>query len=243
MNLIPSRCIMMALGIAALSHGLMFAFARPLYRTSSAVAVPVPPRTRYTIETEAMDDATASGRLLNSPVLFSLPSEVGFSSGLAANDVQTRKTFIQPQLRSEQFLQIASPSRGKEQALQADELMISAAARRPIIPEQGTGVVRTFPTSRRVMLEPALRARLMGGIVLPSELNREVEQPWQVTASLSISDQGAVDHVFIEKPLVPSRLNEQVLRLLYGLRFRPGRTATGTIEIYSPEARNEGDRP
>lgn len=234
---------MMALGIAILSHGLMFAFTRPLYRTSSAFAVTVPPLTRYNIETEALDDATANGRLLNSPVLFSLPSEAGFSSGLAANDVQTRKTFTQAQLRSEQFLQLGSPLRRKDQALQAEELMISAAARRPILPEKGPDVVRTFPASRRVMLDPALRERLMGGIVLPAELNREVEQPWQVTASLSISDQGAVDHVFIEKPLVPASLNRQVLRLLYGLRFRPGEGTIGTIEICSPEARNEGDRP
>ena len=47
--------------------------------------------------------------------------------------------------------------------------------------------------------------------------------------------------MFLEQPLESAPLNQQVLQLLYGLRFKPGAgSVEGSIEIYSPEKTTVG---
>ena len=90
--------------------------------------------------------------------------------------------------------------------------------------------------ARRVNLTAELKERLQGGVVLPPVLNKTGSSPWEIHASVSVSEQGTVKHVFLDQPLDVEGLNQPLLQLLYGLRFKPGEAVEGSIEIYSPEA-------
>ena len=66
---------------------------------------------------------------------------------------------------------------------------------------------------------------------------------WEVRADITVSSEGVVEHVFLEQPLETAALNQSILRLLHGLRFKPGdNTMVGHIEVYSPgTGSGEGD--
>ena len=91
-------------------------------------------------------------------------------------------------------------------------------------------------STRRIYVAPELKKRMLGGIVFPPELNKKAEKAWELHASVSISKQGVVKHVFLDRPMESAKLNTDLLRLLSGLRFKPGaKSVDGRIEIYSPE--------
>ena len=103
------------------------------------------------------------------------------------------------------------------------------------MPEVVVDAAPSRTTGTRVVLAPELKTRLVGGIVLPPELNGSVETPWEVHASVSVSEQGSVSHILLEQPLESPERNQQVLRLLYSLRFKAGDPVESGIDIYSPE--------
>lgn len=236
----PRRGIMLAVGTAVAMHLLLFAVALPS-NSRRMKAVQIPPVTHYTMQ--SVDENTDEGmvRMIKSPVLFALPTDVGFSRELLENDVQTSKTLLQQFTHSEAFLTLNPDAGNAADQLHPGTLMISSAARSLGLPVEWTAGEAPVTTPQRVSLDPDLRERLVGGIILPPELNQTAEHPWSVRASLDISEQGSVDHVFLDRPLESASLNQQVLRLLYGLRFKPGDATTGSIEIYSPEADGEGE--
>ena len=231
--------MLFSIGAALLLHLLLFVMAKPS-RSLGMRLDSMPPVTRYAMQGSAADADAASVRMVKSPVVFSLPTEMGFSRELVEHDVQTRKTFMQQQLRTEHFLNVTPAIRNLEDRLLPERLMISMADRGPLLPEPSIRRARIFVPARRVTFSPGLQKRIMGGIVLPPELNKAVDKPWMVRATVDISEQGAVEHLFLDHPLDPPALNHQVLRVLYGLRFKPGRAEQGSIEIYSPEASPSG---
>ena len=148
--------------------------------------------------------------------------------------MRTKLSFLQP-VTTEQFLEIESGPQYSGEQLVPLELRISDREKGPPLP---IGAVDREParmTATRVVLPPELKTRLVGGIVLPPELNGAVETPWEVHASISISEQGAVRHILLEQPLESPERNQQVLRLLYSLRFKAGEPLESAIDIYSPE--------
>ena len=240
---VPSRGSAVALGTAVLMHGLLFLAVLPSDGWTLRSA-PVPPVTRYAA-LSAVDEADANiVRVIKSPVVFALPSATGFSQALADNDVQTRKTFLQPQVRSEHFLEVIPAEMDVEYHLDPHELMISAGSREPQLPAVGSTGPKPNAAPKRVTLSQQLRGRLVGGIILPPDLNKAVEKPWLVHATLGISEQGAVEQVLLDQPLESPALNQQVIRVLSGLRFKPGPATYGSVEIYSPEATgDQGSAP
>ncbi|MDH3346060.1 MAG: hypothetical protein OEL75_02635, partial [Kiritimatiellaceae bacterium] len=122
-------------------------------------------------------------------------------------------------------------------------LMLTATDRTgPRHPGEGLKTEVERPFARRVYVAPELKERLEGGIVLPPELNMESDTAWEARAAISISGDGLVKHVFLDQPLESTELNQQVLRLLYGLHFKVGELPVeGRIEIYSPESSSGGD--
>lgn len=233
MSLAPTRGLVLAFAIAAGMHLMLFVLAQPSVGRGQPVAL-VPPVTRYGDSTVAEGDSD-NVRMIESPVLFSLPSPLGFSRELMDHDVVTRKSFMQQQVHSEQFLDVSPSAQNAVERIQPGELMVAATSRDPLLPVPGAIESAPFPPARRVTMSWGLRDRLIGGIVLPPGLNKIFEKPWAVHASASISEQGQVVHVFLDQPLEPASLNQEVLRLLYGLRFKPGKAVDGTIDIYSPE--------
>ncbi len=240
MTLLPTRDFWMAVGLGLLMHSLLFVAAKP---SNGAARSPdwKPPRTDYAFM-NGMDDVDAVAvRTVNSPVLFSLPLDVGFSGELQHHDVQNQKVFSPLPVQAEHFLDIDSVSAQAVGRLRSDDLMISARVRPPRLPDDAAAAEQSQIQTRRVMLPPDIRNRLIGSIVLPPALNQPSETPWTARASVSISEQGVVEHVFLEQPLESSVMNQQVLQLIYSLRFKAGIAAESIVEIYSPEAdKNRG---
>jgi len=166
---------------------------------------------------------------------------MGFSRDLLESDLRTKLTFTQ-RAESDNFLEVGDSAHAGDARLVPQELMLTTGENAgPRLPEATFQTLEKRRTGRRVHIAPELKARLVGGVVLPPELNQETETAWQVRADVSISGQGVVRHVFLDQPLESAPLNQQVLQLLYGLRFKPGAgPVEGYIEIYSPEKTPDG---
>ncbi len=232
MTFAPDRPIAVAAGIACALHLLLFVALRPS-NGREAPAVAAAPATRYLARTS--DEV----RTVWSPAVFSLPSRMSFSRQYLSQEIESPR-FRLPLPAFDSFVEVdpAAPSGGD--ALLSGELMLSAKDSRLGLPPDASGPAGKRSAARRVYLVPKLKARLTGGIVLPPELNHEVAAPWSVRASLGISEQGGVSHVFLDQPLESAALNQQVLKLLYGLRFKAGDAVEGSVEIYSPESVGKG---
>ena len=234
----PGMGWVMATGMALSLHLLLFVAVEPS-RGNAADRPAPPPRTRYLPSSSGETaDLESDVRTVRSPVVFSLPSAMGFTQELLNNDVRTKLSFLQP-VKTEHFLEGETGPQYAGEWLSPLELMISSRKKRPSLP---VVVVDSEPlrmAATRVVLAPELKSRLVGGIVLPPELNGSVERPWEVHASISVSEQGAVRHILLKKPLESPERNQQVLRLLYSLRFKAGEPIESSIDIYSPETDGE----
>jgi len=234
-TLAPSRGMLLASAVALLMHLLLFAVARPSEGLERQQVLVVP-KTFYGEQSPRQNETGDMVRRVKSPVIFSLPSPMGFSRSLTENDVQTRKMFMQQPIRSEHFLETEAYTQNPADRIQPERLMVSAAHRDPGLPVAEVSESTSFPSFRRVTMSPILRERLIGGIVLPAEMNKTFDKPWTVHAWISISDQGAVEHVFLDQPIEPASLNQEIIHLLFSLRFKPGRAINGDIDVFSPES-------
>ncbi|MEE9368234.1 MAG: hypothetical protein V3V05_05145 [Pontiella sp.] len=236
MTLVPTRELFVPAGLAVIMHLLLFAAFQPKIGRDLGGLL-VPPNTSYI--GPSVSDFSMSGnevRTIQSPVIFSLPSNMGFSRELTDQDVRTRLTFSK-QVETERFLDVDSAIQEADAQLQSQELMLTAGP--PSAPGLPTDIyqpVENRTAARRVNLAPELKERLLGGVVLSVELNQQTSSSWEIRASVSVSEQGMVKHVFLDQPLESVALNQQVLQLLYGLRFKAGEAVEGSVEIYSPEA-------
>ncbi len=230
----------MAVGIAVVMHLLLFVAAGPTENGSMPEMASVQPYTHYSLPAKDGDMDEAVIRAVESPVVFSLPSALGFSREMLGCEVHTSKSFQQP-VRNEQFLDVEPSVRGLNKTPDFSQLMVTAVDRTPKPPALTVGVERPFPASSRVMIPPELENRLVGELVLPAEMNRPAETPWLVHASISISKEGMVTHVLFDQPLEPESLNNLALRWFYRLRFTAGAALESSIEIYSPESHEDGD--
>ncbi len=224
----------MATGAALSLHLLLFVAVEPS-RGNTADRQASPPRTRYfpALSGDA-GNAELEARMVRSPVVFSLPTAMGFTQELLNNDVRTKLSFLQP-VKTEHFLDVEAGPQYSGEWLAPVEFMISSRVNEPALPIVVMEVEPPRMVATRVVLAPELKSRLVGGIVLPPELNGSAEAPWEVHASISISEQGAVRHILLDQPLESSERNQQVLRLLYSLRFKAGEPIESGIDIYSPE--------
>ncbi|MEI6892501.1 MAG: hypothetical protein V5783_10055 [Pontiella sp.] len=232
--LTPPRGVFAAVFLAVLLHAILFVLVRPA--TSAGLAgTPIAPNTSYLAGTGLpfpMDETDM--RVLASPVLLSLPSSLGFSRELMQQKFLTL-TFIQS-MESERFLS-AELGIG-DGVLDSQMLMLSSKASRTLgLPHNIFQTAEKRPAARRVTLAPELKERMVGGVVLPPELNHEVSKAWGIRAQISVGERGTVRHVFLEKPLEPAAMNIHIIRLLYGLKFNPGEPLDGMVEIYSPESK------
>lgn len=236
MTVAPDRVAMTASACAVAAHLVLFVGVRPS-NNGAGMGRAVVPKTLYLSQaSEGSSMAGGDVRTVQSPVIFSLPSDMGFSRAHLQQPVQTPRFLLQPP-RPDSFLEVDLAAQDGRESLSLNELMLTAGeGAAPGLPADVFPLVEKRPAARRVHLAPELRERLVGGIVLPTELNRAVAAPWEVHATISVSGQGNVEHVFLDQPLDAPTLNRQVLRLLYGLQFQAGGRVEGGIEIYSPDA-------
>lgn len=230
-----SMAVPAAVAAAAVFHAVFFLLLEPLPGAVSAGGAPAVPKTYYMTSGGADSSMSARQvRTIASPVLFALPSDVGFSRELNKQRIETLR-FIPKPAEPERYLAVdAVPNKT---ALDPQALMLTAllAAQGPAVPQDVYGAEHDRPSARRVLLAPELRERIVGGVILPPELNQETEKAWEVSAQLHVAADGFVEHVFIDRPLESQPLNMEILKLLYGLQFNPGSPLDGMVEIYSPE--------
>jgi hypothetical protein len=238
------RFFLLAAALAVALHLLLFLAVRPASGDGLS-GRPVPPKTHYLAGTMPdQQGRKADARILWSPVLFSLPSTMGFSRGLLEEKLSTRLTFRQPN-DTERFLEVDTALRGYGPQIDPDELLLTASGwRYPGPPQPEPPPHGAAPAPRRVYMDSELRERLVGGIVLPPELNQPAQESWEIRAEISISEEGDVRHIFLERPLESPEMNGYVIRLLHGLRFSSSREpAEGRVEIYSAAAVVEEEAP
>lgn len=223
----------MAIGLAAGLHAVLFLPVRPLVDPEGGIRMEVPV-THYLAGGHAAFPMSGPGvRTVSSPVLFSLPSSMGFSRGFLGERIQTPR-FDPGSGKPERFLDAPGMRRGN--GLNSSDLMLTTRiGSEPGIPDDVYSAAADKPAGRRVSIAPELKSRVVGGVVLPAELNQEVAKPWAVRAEVSISEQGVVQHVFLEEPLDSAPLNQSILKMLHGLNFSAGEQVEGIVEIYSPE--------
>lgn len=230
------RIFGLAVCLAMTMHLLLFIAIRPASGDGLTGAL-VPPRTHYLARSSGPVSTKGSDvRTVWSPILFSLPSELGFSRELLREKLSTRLTFRQPS-ETESFLSIDPALRNVGTGTPLRKLMITSGgdAASRTLPTPAFQLPGTRPAPSRVYVTPELKERLVGGIVLPPELNKTGDEAWGIRADIIVSGEGGVQHVFLERPLEAVPLNQAIIRLLHGLRFKPdGRPVEGRIEIYSP---------
>jgi len=232
------RTVLYAVGAALALHGLFFILFRAAPQ-SYTQDHPAPPSTGYLFSPAAPSGADA--RLVWSPVLFSFPSKMGFSRELLQKKLHTRLSFEQEK-ETESFLVAENGLAMEKEAVSADQLLLATAQRSvPPLPASPVELAGSTPAPRRVYMAPELKSRLQGGVELPANLNKAGATAWQARADVTVSEEGAVRHVFLETPLQPPELNQAVLQTLYRLKFTPAPWPMhGRVEIYSPEAPANG---
>lgn len=230
----PSKGFFLVVLIAVGFHAALFFTVQPRQGDVLAGGMPVPPRTFFmTMGGEDLPMAGTPVRTIISPVLFSLPSSIGFSRVLYDQKIQTPRFTPNPGA-PEKFLEAHPVSPGMK--IEPKKLMLtSIMAGAPNVPDYIYGADIQRPSSRRVTLAPVLKERLVGGIVLSPALNQDVASAWEVSAQLRVSHEGIVEQVFVNNPLESPELNMEILKLLYGLQFNAGEPVDGVVEIYSPE--------
>ena len=229
-----NRVVWVAGGIAVGAYLLLFSVRPVACERSPSLTRRLAPQSRYRCCSDQDIPAGAERvRVLNSPVLFSLPSSMGFSGLVGEYDVETRTSFKQ-QVHSDDFAD-AVPSGFpicKECGLES--LLLWEGGRRLALPQMDQTDFTEIPVVRRVFMEDQLRNRLIEALVLPDALNAGGDEEWTVRAMLHITSEGFVEHVFLEQPLAVADLNEAVLRFFYNLRFKAGAELDTSVEIFSP---------
>ena len=207
------KVILPAVSVAVMMHLLLFAAMTPKSNVRLS-GIPVSPKTSYMMggfmDADQVDLNVWS---LRSPLVFSLPSEMGFSRELNAHDVQTKLTFSQ-EVITEHFLESDDSALQDEGGLESQELLLtSSSVSAPGLPSDVYVSAEKRASARRVYLTPALRERLAGGVVLPAELNQQVDTPWKARARITISEGGVVQHILLDKPLESASLNLSLIHI------------------------------
>ena len=230
------RALELAAALAVILHLALFVAVRPS-PAKGLSGVPSPPDTYYLAKAgNLLTGNEIDARQVWSPLLFSLPSEKGFSNESLSKTPHSPAFDLSPSGLGH-FLELDVPTRTTGAQVLPKTFMLTAVEKlAPQLPASEFRPEGKLLSARRVYVAPELKERLVGGIILPPELNQEVDEAWEVHASISISEEGEVRHVFLDQPLEPPQLNSQVQRLLRSLRFKPGISSVdGRIEIYSPE--------
>lgn len=242
----PAFPVVGAIGIALLFHLLLFV---SMQLTEPAEQTPFverlsPPTTFYaSASTMPISSSGYDVRSVWSPVLFALPTKMGFSSELRRQNLGIQLSEPE-QVKAEKFLDAVLPAHPADTPVDFSRPPLVQPRRNgPALPPvKSRGA--TFPEPQRIHLASGLAARLAGEITLPPSLQKGSEQPWQVDAEIHVSESGLVEHAFLRMRADSVELNDQVLRFIYGLRFSPAQSATdGDITISSLKAKPEGGKP
>lgn len=165
----------------------------------------------------------SDARLLWSPVLFSLPSPVGFSKPLTP---QGSLMIVTEEMYSEPGIML------QESLLSGRGLRVAAPDSLDLEVQQLLGR-RESPRSTQLFRQPELEAargisinmsaELEGRSIANTKLDPDMlprfEQPWQVVAHISFAAEGWPQFVILESTTQNQELDRALIRWLHGWRF------------------------
>lgn len=222
--------IKLAVGIACVLHLMLFFFPTgPEARMGHQAHTP--PTTSLLVQSEGT--ATRIPELY-SPLLFSFPSDVGFSHVLD-EEVDASPLHFSVSTHSAHYLQVNAIANA-EPVVYPDKLKtgVFVPAGKPRLSAPALAEAIHMP-SDRVSFSAALQERVTQRTPLPDVLNQPVDEIWKVAAEVMVSPRGAVEHVLLEQPLESAAMNQAALQWLYGLKFMVGdQEIDGRVEISAP---------
>ena len=181
----------------------------------------------------AGDEAQRDLRVMWSPVLFALPTPMGFSRTPAAGDGHDRPRVQRPSLDPILLLPPQDVNRG----------MVVSAAPVPAFAAGDhfnvDGVTPVFDAQPAAT--QALVVELLGELAVVQPLEKPLPavppelaaDSWGVSAQVDVGREGGVRHVFLDPPSTSTDFNVQLLQMIYRWRFTPPTTDLhGTIRLY-----------
>ena len=186
---------------------------------------PPAPRVTYLPGTEGLGGRSAQAdlRALWSPVLFALPTPMGFSRGATNSDVAWRPPLQQTQ--SEPVLLTRPPPAPAALMAVTPGLLARRAAAPPALVPAEPPVFAGAPAATgrvwQVVLGDGLAGIRWQQQPLPEAPAEDGESLWEAGAQLEISREGVVQHVWLDTPTASAQVNDLLLHALLGWRSVP----------------------
>jgi hypothetical protein len=189
----------------------------------------------------ASGDALSSDvRALGSPVLFSLPTPMGFSRSALTNEIGSLPPLALPG-DTVAFLERAAPV--DERVVQVGEsleaLMRQSGTRFPLrVPEASA-----LAAPAAVATGETIQVEFLGGLAgcrfqrmeLPDDPRVRGDAAWEAGASVDVDAEGRVRHVLLDNPSASAKLNGMLVRALMGWRLeKPGTPHSGRVVLRYP---------
>ncbi len=183
---------------------------------------------------------SADVRALASPVLFSLPTPMGFSRSALTNEIGSLPPLAVPG-DTVAFLERSAPTdeRIVQMGDSLEELMRESGARFPLrVPE-----VSALAESSAGATGETIQIEFLGGLAgrrfqrmdLPDDPRVRGDAAWEAGAFVEVDAEGRVRHVLLEKPSASAKLNGMLVRALLGWRLeKPGTPHSGRVVFRYP---------
>jgi|GEM_PF-2401105 len=165
-------------------------------------------------------------RALWSPVLFSLPTPMGFSRSVVSGDSALRPPLQQAQSTPVLLARPALPPNAPLISVPADVLAGRAAAE-PLVPETAVFARTAAVTGQawQILLHDGLADASWQAQPLPKVPADGSAGTWEAEAQLELSREGLVQHVWLEAPTASSNVNAQLVHALLQWRCAPATNA------------------
>ncbi len=232
-----------ALVLALLFHGIWWiglTASAPEYFTPET-RIPQAQVSLWTLPpVELIEEAAAEDPLaFRSPVLFALPSPLGFSRPLLIRGAGLRPP-IQPPLDISMTLKSPVFARPDEPAVTGGgppedvRVRYEGPSLRPVTRSVFDGFPEPHEPVLRMEFGEGLREDLFEKRPLPERLVEETTASWEVEVFLSTDERGVVNRVLLERRADLERINQELSRSLYAWRVHYGEApVSGRLRIYA----------
>jgi len=229
------RLWLLALPLAAVWFGFWGLLWQPESFIAPREAPRFTPHARYLPVRAAADGGEPASdlRVMWSPVLFALPTPMGFSRAPAAGDGHDRPRVQRPNIEPQ--LMPPPPAAPLTALVPTPKLpAFNDGARFRL--DDDTPVFAVLPAAT-----PALAVEVLGGLAgrpcleqplpaLPPDLAAD---SWTVAATLEVGREGRVQHVFLDPPSTVAEFNAQLTQAFLHWRFAPSAAAAqGSVHLH-----------
>ncbi len=214
--------------LAAAWFGFWGLLLQPEDRKVSAAQPAKAPRVAFLPDPAARGGGAphADLRALWSPVLFSLPTPMGFSRAVDRGDSALRPPLLQAQSTPVLLARPVPPPDAPLIPSPAEVLAGRAAAEllvpeTPVFARAAAGTGQTW----QILLRNGSAGAVWQAQPLPTAPAAGSAGAWEAGAQLEVSREGVVQHVWLEAPTASSNLNAQLVHALLQWRCTPATNA------------------